>query len=118
MSIPSLLVILLLVRAHIPTLRTLTPNRPSNLLPQILPHDPIHTAYIVSRLAHIVQLRPPRPLLLPLHNLNALNVGTVDLKPHLDSNPRELVAEEDGSVDGLVALANVEADAGERIARF
>ena len=90
-SIPFPLIILLPLRIRIPRLHTRTRNRP-RLLSQISPHYTINRAHIMLRQAHVIQPRPPRPLLFPLHNLNALHVRTVHLDPHLHPNPRQLIS--------------------------
>lgn len=68
------------------------------------------------RQAHIIQSRPPRPLDPPLHNLNPLHQRTIDLIPHLDANPRQLVPQQYRSIDALPP--DVEADAREGVAGF
>lgn len=68
------------------------------------------------RLAHVIESSSPRALRLALHDFNTLDIRAVDLVPHLDTDAGHLVAEEDRRVDFGVALADVEADAGERVA--
>lgn len=48
---------------------------------------------------HIIQPRPPLPLLRPLHNLHALHVRTEHLDPHLHAHPRQLVPQQERRVD-------------------
>lgn len=66
------------------------------------------------RLPHIIQACPPRPLLRPLHNLHALDDGTVDLDPHLHADHHQPVAEQDRGVEA--AAPDGEADAREGVA--
>jgi len=63
---------------------------------------------------HIIQPRPPRPLRPPLHDLNALDIRTIDLKPHLDAHARQLVAQQDPRIHA--APADVQTHARERVA--
>ncbi len=65
-------------------------------------------------LPQIREPRSARTLLLPLHHLYALNIGAVDLKPHLDADARELVPQQDPSIDA--PSPDVDAHACKRIA--
>lgn len=97
----------------LPSLPPPTPHhRP---LPQIQAHHRLHTPHIMLLLPHIRQPGPARALLPPLHDLDALDIGAVDLHPHLDADARQLVAQQDAGVDA--AAADVDAHAGERVAR-
>jgi hypothetical protein len=115
-SVPSLLVVLLLVRTSIPALCVLAVHGTSSPLPHVLPDNTVHTANIVSRLAHVIKSGPPRSLGLPLHHLDSLYVWRIDLVAHLDAHARQVVAQQDGRVDFRVALLDVEAHAGEGVA--
>lgn len=55
----------------------------------------------MSGLAHVVKSSSSCSLLLPLHDFDTLDVGAVDLVPHLDTHTGQVVAEEDGRVDAL-----------------
>lgn len=68
----------------------------------------------MSRPAHVVQPSPSRSLLFPLHDLDALDIGRVDLIPHLHSHASQVVTEQDRGVDALAA--DVEADSGVLVA--
>jgi hypothetical protein len=115
-SVPSLLVVLLLVRTSVPALCVLAVHGSSSPLPHVLPDNTLHTANIVSGLAHVVEPGPSRSLGLPLHHLNPLHVWRVDLVAHLDAHARQVVAQQDGRIDFRVALLDVEAHAGEGVA--
>lgn len=65
-------------------------------------------------LAHVVQPGAFRPLLPPLDNLDALDVGAVDLVPHFDADAGQVVAQQDGRVDA--GAADIYTHAGERVA--
>lgn len=60
------------------------------------------------RLAHIVQVGSPCSFRLALHNLDSLDVRTVDLEPHLHRNTRQVVPQQDCPIDLAVDLSNVE----------
>lgn len=83
-------------------------------LPLVLPDNVLDTANVVSGLSHVVQSCPPGSLLLPLDNLDALDVRRVNLVPHLDADSGQLVAEQDGGINTRVA--NVDADTGKGVA--
>lgn len=68
------------------------------------------------RLAHVRQSCSSRALLLPLHNLNSLNVRTVDFIPHFHAHSRKLVSEENGRLD--TSAADVDAYSSKRVARL
>lgn len=74
----------------------------------------MHTETLSSHIPHIIQPRPPRPLHPSLHHLNALDVRTIDLKPHLDPHARQLVAQQDARVDA--APPDIQTHARERVA--
>jgi hypothetical protein len=114
--VPSLFVVLLLVRAGVPALCILAVHGSSGPLPHVLPDNTVHTANIVSGLAHVIEPGPPRSLGLPLHHLDSLHVWRINLVAHLDAHARQVVAQQDGRVEFLVALLDVEAYAGERVA--
>lgn len=107
-SIPPSLVTLL-IRIRILPLNLRTQQSP---LPQILPHDAIHTAHIVFRLPHIVQPRPPCPLLSPLNNLNSRHTRAVNLKPHFHSHTRQVVPEQDCRINAPFTNADTHACEG------
>jgi hypothetical protein len=46
---------------------------------------------ILQNIPEIVQSRPSGLLLPPLHNLNACDIGTVNLIPHLNAHSRQLI---------------------------
>lgn len=54
-------------------------------------HPPPHPRKQKKNIPKIIQPRPPSLLLPPLHNLNPRNVGTVNLIPHLNTHPRQLI---------------------------
>jgi len=114
-SVPSPLVVLLLVRAGVSAFCILAVHGSSSPLPHVLPDNTVHTANIVSRLAHVIEPGSPRSLGLPLHHLDSLHIWRIDLVAHLDAHARQVVAQQDGRVDFRVALLDVEAHAGEGV---
>ncbi len=82
---------------------------------------PISTPYPDSfvhkgafHIPHIVQPRPPRPLLPPLHDLYPLHIRTVNLKPHLHAHSRQLIPQQNPRVDP--SPSDIQTHAGERVA--
>ena len=67
-----------------------------------------------DHLPQIIQSSSPCPLHPPLHNFNAFDIGTIYLKPHLDADARQLVAQQDAGINA--AAADVHTDARERVA--
>ena len=57
----------------------------------------------MSGLAHVIKSGSSRSLLFPLDDFDTLDIGTVDLIPHLDAYTGEVVAQKDGGVDALAA---------------
>lgn len=109
-SFPAPLGIILLSR-----ILALTASRPQRSpLALILPHDILDRSHIVLRFPHIIQPRPPHPLLPPLHNLNPLHIRTINLIPHLDPHPSQLPPKQNPGIDP--APPDIQADAGEGIA--
>ena len=104
----------LLCHTRIPHPHSTTPNQPSP--PQIIFHNPFHTPTIVLGLPHIIQPRPPRPLLRPLHHLNRLDGWTVDFHVHLHPCHQEAVAQQDRGIDA--APSEGQTDAAEGFAAF
>ncbi len=47
-----------------------------------------------EHIPHIIQPRPPRPLLRPLHNLQTPHIRAVDLNPHLHPNSQNPVPQQ------------------------
>jgi len=84
------------------------------LLPQIDPDDILHTAPVMLRLPHIRQPGSPGPLLCSLHHLDALDEGTIDLVPDLDTHAGKLTTQQDRRIDA--PAADVEAHAGKGLA--
>jgi len=114
----SVLRLLALLLGRSATLSILASHGPTRPLPHVLPDNILHTANIVSRLAHVIKSRSPSPLRLPLHNLNTLHIRRVNLVAHLHAHARQIVAQQDGRVDFGVALLDVQAHAGEGVAGF
>ena len=110
-SIPPSLATLL-IRIRILPLDLCTQQSP---LPQILPHDAIHTAHIMFRLPHIIQPRPSCPLLSSLNNLNPGHTRAVNLKPHFHSHTRQVIPQQDRRINA--SFANTDAHACEGITR-
>lgn len=108
---PSLLV-LLLSSIGVSALDLATPQH--GPLALVLAYNVLDTADIMLRLAHVIQSGASRSLLPPLNDLDTLDVGTVDLVPHLDANAGQLVSQQDGRVDACAA--DVQAHARERVA--
>lgn len=89
--LPTLLVLLVLTLRIFP-LGTSNHQVPSQLRLLIISNDTLHTAHIVFRMSHVVQLRSPRSPLLPLHKLYPFHVGRIDFKPHFHTHSCQLTS--------------------------
>lgn len=63
---------------------------------------------------HVIQPSASHPLLCSLDNLNALDIGTKHLDPHLDSHPRQRISQETCRV--CSTQSDAQNNPGERIA--
>lgn len=74
----------------------------------------IDVAHVVLGLAHVGEAGTAGAAGTTPDDLDADDVGAVDLVPHLDADLGEVVAQEDGRVDA--GAADAQADAGEGLA--
>lgn len=63
---------------------------------------------------HVIQSRPSLPPLRPLHNIHTLHLRTKHLRPHLHSNPGQLIPQQKSTVHP--AQPDAQTHAGERVA--
>jgi len=75
--------------------------------------SPPHQPHWFHHVPHVIELRPLGPLLCPLHQIDALNRGAVELEPHLDTDPCDLSSQQESRVHA--APPDVDQHARERL---
>ncbi|PQE08254.1 hypothetical protein CJF31_00009487 [Rutstroemia sp. NJR-2017a BVV2] len=116
LSTYTLLRLALLLPRSLPPTCPVIPTPLPTTHPLVLQHDILHTTHIMFWLPHVRQPGSPSSLRLPLHHLDTLHIRTVDLVPHLDSDSRQLIPQQDAGLD--TSASNVDTYSRKRIARL